>query len=77
MLDYNDDKRKTNTDGVFFILWDDFIKYYQLVDICKINDNASYNFNPVTFDHLAPKLFEIEIKEDSQVKRPLTIALTQ
>lgn len=43
-LDYIDNKRKTDTDGVFFILWEDFLTYFQLVDICKINDNANYNF---------------------------------
>lgn len=58
-LDYNDDKRKTNTDGVFFILWEDFLAYHQLIEICKINDNANYNFTPVSFPSLKPKLFEI------------------
>jgi hypothetical protein len=43
-LDYHDTNRKTNTDGVFFIFWEDFITYFQLVDLCKINDNANYNF---------------------------------
>jgi hypothetical protein len=43
-LDYEDLKRKTNTDGIFFVFWEDFLSYFQLVDICKINDNAHYNF---------------------------------
>lgn len=44
LLDYEDASRKTEKDGVFFILWEDFIKYFQLIDICKLNDNAHYNF---------------------------------
>ena len=48
-LDYIDSNRKINTDGVFFIFWEDFITYFQLVDICKINDNAHYNFAETSF----------------------------
>ena len=40
--------RKKEKDGVFFLTWEDFVTYFQLVDICKINDNANYNFNPIT-----------------------------
>ncbi len=29
-------------DGVFFILWEDFVNFFFMVDICKINDNASF-----------------------------------
>ena len=32
---------KQNNDGVFFILWEDFVNYFFMVDICKVNDNAS------------------------------------
>jgi hypothetical protein len=56
-LDYIDSNRKTNTDGVFFILWEDFVTYFQLVDLCKINDNANYNFAETSFQHLTPILF--------------------
>jgi hypothetical protein len=55
-LDYVDSNRKINTDGVFFILWEDFIIYFQLVDLCKINDNANYNFADASFQHLTPTL---------------------
>lgn len=33
--------------------------YFQLVDICKINDNANYNFLEASFKHLSASLFEI------------------
>jgi len=30
--------------GTFFILWEDFVKYFRMIDICQINDNANYLF---------------------------------
>lgn len=78
-LDYTDDKRKTNVDGVFFVFWEDFIKYFQLVDICKINDNANYNFIPATFQHLKPNVIEFEVGSppSNEAKNKVTFALTQ
>jgi hypothetical protein len=29
-------------DGVFFMLWEDFLNYFSMIDICKINDNSHY-----------------------------------
>lgn len=29
-------------DGVFFMLWDDFEKYFIVLDICRVDDNAHY-----------------------------------
>jgi hypothetical protein len=37
-------------DGVFFILWEDFVNYFFMVDICKINDNASSTNVEAEFD---------------------------
>lgn len=67
--------RKKDKDGIFFILWEDFLKYFQLVDICKLNDNAHYNFLEGDFEHLAPKTFEFEIRGDQT--NLATIAITQ
>lgn len=57
-LGYDDHIRKQNSDGIFFMIWEDFLKYFQLLNFCKINDNASYNFLSSNFDYLVPKLFE-------------------
>lgn len=27
------------------MLWEDFVSYFAMVDICKINDNAHYIYN--------------------------------
>jgi hypothetical protein len=29
-------------DGTFFMLWEDFVQYFNMLDICRINDNAHY-----------------------------------
>jgi hypothetical protein len=29
-------------DGTFFMLWEDFVQYFSMIDICRINDNAHY-----------------------------------
>ena len=39
-MGYNVDNVGDN--GVFFIQWEDFVKYFVIVDICKINDNSNY-----------------------------------
>lgn len=39
--------------------------YFQLVDICKINDNANYNFLETSFKHLTASLFEIDVGKAS------------
>lgn len=77
-LEYEDMKRKKETDGIFFLTWEDFVHYYQLVDICKINDNASYNFVPADYKSKIPQLHQIEVKSPGEGGlKNLTIALTQ
>lgn len=75
LLDYEDISRKTEKDGIFFILWEDFLKYFQLVEICKLNDNAHYNFVPAEFQNLQPQLFEFELRNNEPSL--MTIAITQ
>ena len=29
-------------DGIFYMLWEDFVNYFGMVDICRIDDNANY-----------------------------------
>lgn len=33
---------KDKNDGIFFMLWEDFVNYFGMVDICKVDDNANY-----------------------------------
>ena len=40
---------KDKDDGIFFIVWEDFLQYFQLVNICKVNDKASYYYEELTF----------------------------
>lgn len=48
-------------DGTFFMLWDDFLQYFSMVDICKVNDNANYYCFQDTYVSDKPKVFEFEI----------------
>lgn len=34
--------QKFENDGIFFMLWQDFVRYFAMIDICQINDNANY-----------------------------------
>lgn len=45
-------------DGIFFMLWDDFEKYFVIVDICKIDDNAHYYYLPGKFSKNKPNLYD-------------------
>lgn len=33
---------KEKNDGIFYMLWKDFVDYFGMVDICRIDDNANY-----------------------------------
>ncbi len=46
-------------DGTFFILWEDFLKYFVILDICKINDNAHYYYVSNKFEKNKPNLYDI------------------
>ena len=37
-------KYVARNEGKFFMLWEDFVNLFALVDICKVNDNANYLF---------------------------------
>jgi hypothetical protein len=59
-------------DGVFFILWEDFVNYFFMVDICKINDNASFTNLQAQFSRKRAEVFEFTTNGGS-----LTIELSQ
>ena len=41
------------------MLWEDFVNYFDMVDICKIKDNANYLNVDVDFDKKRGEMFEI------------------
>lgn len=59
-------------DGTFFILWDDFVNYFGMVDICKVNDNANYVSVEAEFDRHNGEMFEFETEGG-----PATVGLSQ
>ena len=38
------DHTSTADDGVFFMFWEEFLEYFQLVDLCKIDERANYYY---------------------------------
>lgn len=58
-----DDKgRETINGGVFFMLWEDFQKYFALVDIARVNDNANYIYYEEKFSLDKPVLYQFTSK---------------
>jgi len=54
------------------MLWEDFVNYYDMVDICKINDNASFSSIEAEFDRKRGEIFQFETNGGN-----LTISLSQ
>ncbi len=42
------------------MLWEDFVNFFAMIDICRINDNANYFYYQDTYQSDIPKLFEFE-----------------
>lgn len=47
-------------DGVFFMLWEDFVQYFVIVDICYINDNAHYYYHADNFQKNKPICYDLQ-----------------
>lgn len=58
------DKQKMNyqqkNDGIFFMLWEDFVNYFSMVDVCTLDDNANYLSVESDFDKANGEMFEFE-----------------
>jgi hypothetical protein len=52
----------TDEDGTFFMLWDDFERFFIVVDICKINDNAHYYYLEDAFEQGHPICYDIKVE---------------
>lgn len=46
-------------DGIFFMLWEDFEKYFIIVDICRVDDNAHYYYSTNYFEKNKPILYDL------------------
>jgi calpain-15 len=53
-------------DGVFHMTYDDFLKYYSDVQICKIHDDYHYTSLKVNTTHKNAKLFKINVPRDGK-----------
>lgn len=51
--------QKFANDGIFFMLWEDFVNYFTMIDVCKINDNANYFYYEDEYKTDVPRLFEL------------------
>lgn len=59
-------------DGIFFMFWEQFIDYFQLIDICKIDERANYYYEELNYPKGRPVYTQITCKGGEA-----TIALTQ
>jgi hypothetical protein len=50
--------QKFQNDGTFFMLWEDFVDYFSMADICKINDNSHYFYYEDCYKKDEAKIFE-------------------
>ena len=46
-------------DGVFFMLWENFLEYFVIVDICRLNDNAQYIYEEDDYKPASAICFDV------------------
>ena len=54
-------------DGIFYMLYEDFVNYFSMVDICRIDDNANYLSVESDFKKENGEMFEFETNEHGTV----------
>lgn len=42
------------------MLWEDFVKYFFIIDTCKINDNSHFTYFESDFSSKRGQIFEID-----------------
>jgi len=61
-------KVNSEDDGIFWISFDDFIKYFEILNICKIHkDYKNYEIHIKKKEVFSPVLIEMNLSEDSHV----------
>jgi hypothetical protein len=55
------------------MVWDDFVNLFDMVDICRMRDNASYFCCPATFSSKNGIFFEFDLIEQADI----TLAISQ
>ena len=55
------------------MVWEDFVELFDMVDICRIRDNASYFCYPATFNYKNGSFFQFELYEQADI----TLAISQ
>ena len=52
-------------DGTFFMVWEDWISFFDIVDICRLSDNANYSFCESEINRKRAEMFEFESRGGS------------
>jgi len=53
-------------DGIFYMPYEEFLKYYSDVQICKIHDDYKYTSLRVNTDHTHAKFFKMTVAKDGK-----------
>lgn len=43
-----------SNDGIFFMFWEDFLDYFIIVNICKVDDKANYYYEELIYENNVP-----------------------
>lgn len=59
-------------DGVFFMFWEDFLEYFQVINICKVDDKANYYYEELNYPKDVPVFTALTTRGGN-----ITLAVTQ
>jgi hypothetical protein len=66
---------KDENDGLFWMLFEDFIRVFDTIDICKIDDKAKFSFIKVTESSKGFALVKFKVPKGSE--KVTTFAVSQ